>query len=1017
MKRRILFVAAAIFLAANFVLAQTAIWETSYDNVGDFDRAYSICKSHDQNGGYVLAGFSNNANGDNDLWIVKFDASGNYLADYVYDGGGSEVADDIIAASSGEGYIVTGYTDAYSTHVSDAFVLKLNSDLTLNTDFGIQTYGGADHDAGQGIAETDNEYVIVGRTLNEDGVGELLMLSVDKTDGSNPVDLAAAYYNTGGAGMNAIDIEILEDGFALLGYDGTVAKLDFNGEVIWEEKHELLSYTQAYDFDPTLDGGFIVTGTTSGAMGGSADYYLMKFAADGSFEWSETYGGESVDLGFAVEQTNDGGYLVSGSLWSFGNYGDDEIGILKTDALGNTEWFYIHEDEGIEWGYTLMLLENGNFVIAGSNSTLTNFDADFYLLEFTPPTGGFTTLPNPACSGEGITLTTAFPDFTGATSYYWTVENSSALVIYEGTEVQPFLYGLSAGNYNVSLGVNGNDPETGQFEVKDVIADFDANKDFVFAGGEVTFTDKSFCTPDEWSWDFGDGIGTSTFQNPVYTYNNPGLYQVELIASNSDGSDIATKNIKVFCNASGIPGTAWISSFGFEGSMTTSGDNGYEDFTSKVFNLVPGEEYDIILTPGQQPGKPLRLDWRIWIDYNMNGIFDDDVIVFDNKKGEVNGTIQVPTDAVAGNSLMRVVIYYDYENNGACESGFVGEVEDYSIQIAGAAVQTLPPVAEFEATPTLVSSERTVYFTDLTYNDPTSWNWEIVPQGGGASIPLTGQNPSHTFDDNDQGIYDVTLIAANAIGSDTETKIGYIEVLDNSGGGSTAGDYCPPQNIDNSTANFCESVTIGTTTYNTGESEPGYVYYSENSFGLIPGGTYAVTLVPHWTRTRYFWRIWVDLNDDGDFEDTGELVFEANNQKKAVEGSLTIPETAQYDLTRLRVSMKKESAQTGPCDDNFAGEVEDYVVDPNKSLRISNVIKSIEVTLYPNPVKDDRLTLELRNITSTASIEVFNKYGAVVDRMETASSKINLNVSGYAAGIYYVKVMHAGEIKVMKFVK
>ena len=51
----------------------------------------------------------------------------------------------------------------------------------------------------------------------------------------------------------------------------------------------------------------------------------------------------------------------------------------------------------------------------------------------------------------------------------------------------------------------------------------------------VQFTDQSTNGPTAWSWDFGDG-GTSTEQHPSHTYVVPGVYTVQLTASNADGS-------------------------------------------------------------------------------------------------------------------------------------------------------------------------------------------------------------------------------------------------------------------------------------------------------------------------------------------------------------------------------------------------------------------------------------------------------------------------------------------------
>jgi serine protease len=79
------------------------------------------------------------------------------------------------------------------------------------------------------------------------------------------------------------------------------------------------------------------------------------------------------------------------------------------------------------------------------------------------------------------------------------------------------------------------------------------------------------------------------------------------------------------------------------------------------------------------------------------------------------------------------------------------------------------PVAQFSGSPTSGEAPLTVYFTDQSSNNPTSWDWDFGD--GGTS---TAQNPSHQY--TSAGSYTVALTAANAYGSDTETKYNYITV-------------------------------------------------------------------------------------------------------------------------------------------------------------------------------------------------------------------------------------------------
>ena len=81
----------------------------------------------------------------------------------------------------------------------------------------------------------------------------------------------------------------------------------------------------------------------------------------------------------------------------------------------------------------------------------------------------------------------------------------------------------------------------------------------------------------------------------------------------------------------------------------------------------------------------------------------------------------------------------------------------------------LKPVADFTADKTSGRPPLTVTFTDLSYNDPTLWDWEF-----GNDQRSREQNPVFTY--NDVGTYTVTLVVGNAFGLDTIIKENYITV-------------------------------------------------------------------------------------------------------------------------------------------------------------------------------------------------------------------------------------------------
>ncbi len=83
----------------------------------------------------------------------------------------------------------------------------------------------------------------------------------------------------------------------------------------------------------------------------------------------------------------------------------------------------------------------------------------------------------------------------------------------------------------------------------------------------------------------------------------------------------------------------------------------------------------------------------------------------------------------------------------------------------------IAPVADFSANETDILEGDIVQFSDLSVNDPTSWNWSFP---GGTPSSSTVQNPSIIY--NTPGVYNVSLQVSNQAGNDTEVKTGYIMV-------------------------------------------------------------------------------------------------------------------------------------------------------------------------------------------------------------------------------------------------
>ncbi|MCP4149496.1 MAG: PKD domain-containing protein [bacterium] len=453
-------------------------------------------------------------------------------------------------------------------------------------------------------------------------------------------------------------------------------------------------------------------------------------------------------------------------------------------------------------------------------------------------------------------------------------------------------------------------------------ANFSGNPTNVAQNGSVNFTDTSSNSPTSWSWTFDGGSpSASTDQNPTVTYPALGTYAVTLTVSNSVGSDSETKNgyitvteqtVEYCLPASTNINYEWIAGVEVGSLNNTSGAAYYSDFTSMAANLTAGANVGVTLNPGFA-STTYNEYWRIWIDYNIDGDFDDTGEQVFNGSGTstVSGSFTVPASAAGVTTRMRVIMNYSAVPT-PCDTFTYGEVEDYTVNITAGTVEI--PVAEFSAGSSTITAGDSVTFTDQSTNDPTSWAWTF---DGGTPSSSTSQNPSVQYDA--AGTYSVTLTATNSAGSDSETKTNYITVNEQ------VIQYCTASG-NNQNYEWIAGVNVGTVN-NSSAGDAGYTDYTSLTSTVSAGSSVSVTLTPGFASSTYneYWRIYIDYNSDGDFDDSGEEVFSGSGSS-TVSGSFTVPASATGVNTRMRVVMDYNSSISA-CGTFTYGEVEDYMIN------------------------------------------------------------------------------------------
>ena len=367
---------------------------------------------------------------------------------------------------------------------------------------------------------------------------------------------------------------------------------------------------------------------------------------------------------------------------SFQNPGSYPVSLIATDALGCTDT---------------------------ATGTITVYQN---------PQANFVASDSAGCSPTNITFFDQTLSSAPLNTWSWDFGNGDV----SASPVPVTTYAVD-GSYTVSLivgDVNGcRDTLTKPqyINLSHPVAEFDVSQDEICPETEIQFFDMSI--PDttlmSWAWDFGDGT-TSSLQNPVKTYSNPGVYTVTLTVTNilnCSHTIVKAGYIRVL-----TPPTAL-----FAASDTI----GCNPFSATFGDLSVGNPDPII-------------SWRWEFGNGDTSLVQNPSVLFKNA-----GVYTVS---------LRVT------DNKGCSN-------EETLTLTSIA----PPVANFFSTDTVGCKEATSFF-DLSTSSATltAWKWYF---GDGDSAMV--QNPTHTYPST--GLYTVTLAVEDQYGcTDTLTKVDYIDL-------------------------------------------------------------------------------------------------------------------------------------------------------------------------------------------------------------------------------------------------
>lgn len=274
---------------------------------------------------------------------------------------------------------------------------------------------------------------------------------------------------------------------------------------------------------------------------------------------------------------------------------------------------------------------------------------------------------------------------------------------------------------------------------------------------------------------------------------------------------------------------------------------------------------------------------------------------------------------------------------------------------------------------TLVASVSTTSYSASNLTAATQYYWKVVPKNSFGSA--TGCSTVFTFTTSDP-----TYCTAGATSASFE-KISNVTFAD---------------------INKNSTATTGYEDFTSvvGNVSKGQTYDFSASF---TGTSYTSDQVT----------VWIDFNNDKDFDDANEKVMTSAIKESPWTGTITIPADVPTGSTRMRVRLNDTSSgsNTTSCGTSTYGQVEDYTVKITADLAVGNAnVSSVQV--YPNPATD---VLNVSKVSNNATYSIYNVAGQIVAKGKILDNKVA--VARLQAGIYIISIEDNGKVEKVKFIK
>lgn len=213
----------------------------------------------------------------------------------------------------------------------------------------IKSYGGSKNESAKTVVKTpDNGYAVFGYTQSDDG---------DVTNKQNGL------------------------------FDYWLLKFDTANNLQWQKTFGGSDDDRGTDIIQTVDGGFAIFGFSQSADGdvtenaGASDFWILKLDGSGNISWQKSFGFSGADDGISIIQTNDNGFLITGTLdvtasGGLGNsksFAKKHVGgdywAIKLNATGNKQWSKFYGGTFTDTPYDVIQTNDNGYILVGSSDS------------------------------------------------------------------------------------------------------------------------------------------------------------------------------------------------------------------------------------------------------------------------------------------------------------------------------------------------------------------------------------------------------------------------------------------------------------------------------------------------------------------------------------------------------------------------------------------------------------------------------------------------------------------------